>query len=115
QVQHAGWALFVVLFFAPDLSMLGYLVNPRIGAIAYNAAHTTIVYGPLAAYGYLSGVSVALAVGLSDWRMWASTASWATACSTHSALATHTLATREKRLTSIRFEYRPPNGPPSSP
>jgi len=56
QVQHAGWALFAVLFFAPDLSMLGYLVNPRIGAGVYNAVHTTIVYGPLAAYGYLSGV-----------------------------------------------------------
>ena len=48
QVQHVGWALFVVLFFAPDLSMLGYLVNPEIGAAAYNAAHTTVVYGPLA-------------------------------------------------------------------
>ena len=53
QVQHAGWALFAVLFFAPDLSMLGYLVNPKIGAAAYNAAHTTVVYGPLAVYGYL--------------------------------------------------------------
>ena len=45
QVQHAGWALFAVLFFAPDLSMLGYLVNPRIGAVAYNAVHTTIAVG----------------------------------------------------------------------
>ena len=64
QAQHASWALFAVLFLAPDLSMLGYLVNPKIGAATYNAAHTTVVYGPLAAYGYLSGVSVALAVGL---------------------------------------------------
>jgi hypothetical protein len=64
QAQHGGWALFAVLFFAPDLSMLGYLVNPKIGAATYNAAHTTVVYGPLAAYGYLSGFSVALAVGL---------------------------------------------------
>jgi hypothetical protein len=64
QVQHAGWALFALLLLAPDLSMLGYLVNPKIGAAAYNAAHTTVVYGPLAAYGYLSGSSVALAVGL---------------------------------------------------
>jgi hypothetical protein len=64
QVQHAGWALFAVPFLAPDLSMLGYWVNPKIGAAAYNAAHTTIVYGPLAVYGYLSGFSVALEVGL---------------------------------------------------
>src|SRR5215510_1650166 len=39
QVQHAGWTLFAVLFFAPDLSMLGYLINPKFGAVAYNAAH----------------------------------------------------------------------------
>jgi len=64
QVQHVGWVWFAVLFFAPDLSMLGYLVNPKIGAAAYNAAHTTVVYGPLAACGYLSGSSVAVAVGL---------------------------------------------------
>ena len=64
QVQHAGSALFAVLLFAPDLSMLGYLINPKTGAAVYNAAHTTVVYGPLAVYGYLSGFSVALAVGL---------------------------------------------------
>jgi hypothetical protein len=64
QFQHASWVLFAVLFFAPDLSMLGYLVNPKIGAAAYNAAHTTVVYGPLAAYGYLSGFSVALALAI---------------------------------------------------
>ena len=44
--------------------MLGYLVNPKIGADAYNLTHTTGVYGQLAVYGYLSGFSVALAVGL---------------------------------------------------
>src|SRR5215831_16800507 len=33
-------------------------------AAAYNAAHTTVVHGPLAAYGYLSSSPVALAVGL---------------------------------------------------
>ena len=48
------------LFFAPDLSMLGHLVHPKIGAATYYAAHTTVVYGPLAARGYLSGLSVAL-------------------------------------------------------
>lgn len=35
-----GWPLFAVLFLAPDLSMLGYLANARIGAAAYNFAHT---------------------------------------------------------------------------
>ncbi len=32
----AGWGLFALLFLAPDLSMLGYLVNARLGAAFYN-------------------------------------------------------------------------------
>lgn len=35
----ASWGLFALLFFAPDLSMLGYLVNPRLGAWTYNLIH----------------------------------------------------------------------------
>lgn len=41
----ASWGQFALLFFVPDISFLGYLAGPRVGAIAYNAAHTTI--GPL--------------------------------------------------------------------
>ncbi|TIX33887.1 MAG: DUF4260 family protein, partial [Mesorhizobium sp.] len=35
----ASWWLFAVLILAPDLSMLGYLAGPRVGAVAYNALH----------------------------------------------------------------------------
>ena len=35
----ASWGLFALLFFAPDLSMLGYLANPRLGAWTYNLIH----------------------------------------------------------------------------
>jgi hypothetical protein len=35
----APWILFAALFLAPDLSFLAYLISPRAGAIAYNAAH----------------------------------------------------------------------------
>ena len=38
----ASWLMFAVLFLAPDLSFLGYLAGPRVGAIAYNAAHVTL-------------------------------------------------------------------------
>ena len=41
-----SWLPFVVLFLAPDLSFLGYLVGARTGAVAYNTVHTLI--GPLA-------------------------------------------------------------------
>ena len=43
-----SWLLFVVLILAPDLSMLGYLAGPRIGAIAYNIVHTLIAPAILA-------------------------------------------------------------------
>ena len=41
-----SWLYFVVLVLAPDLSLLGYLVGARTGAVVYNAVHTLI--GPLA-------------------------------------------------------------------
>jgi len=41
----ANWLLFAGLFLLPDISFAGYLFGPRIGALAYNAAHSTI--GPL--------------------------------------------------------------------
>jgi Domain of unknown function (DUF4260) len=37
---HFSWLLFAVLFLTPDLFMLGYLANPRIGAATYNLVHT---------------------------------------------------------------------------
>ncbi len=37
-----SWWLFAILLLAPDLSMLGYLAGPRVGAPAYNAGHTTV-------------------------------------------------------------------------
>jgi hypothetical protein len=33
------WWLFLVWFLAPDLSMIGYVINSKIGAAAYNLAH----------------------------------------------------------------------------
>jgi hypothetical protein len=37
-IPYAGW-LYWALFLAPDLSMIGYLVNTRVGAAMYNIAH----------------------------------------------------------------------------
>jgi hypothetical protein len=42
---HFRWWLFVLLFFTPDLFMLGFLVNVRWGSALYNLVHTTT--GPL--------------------------------------------------------------------
>lgn len=50
-----SWWLFAALFLVPDLSMLAYLANARIGAASYNAVHSTI--GPVlfGAGGFLLG------------------------------------------------------------
>lgn len=40
-----SWITFAILFFVPDLSFLGYLAGPRVGAVVYNLAHDTL--GPL--------------------------------------------------------------------
>jgi hypothetical protein len=35
-----SWWLFAVLLFVPDLSMFGYLINARVGAVSYNVVHS---------------------------------------------------------------------------
>ena len=62
--QHGNWVLFAVLFLAPDLSMVGYLVSPLFGAICYNVAHTTLLFGMLAGIGYLTNHDVITQIGL---------------------------------------------------
>jgi hypothetical protein len=39
------WKLFAILILVPDISMLFYVAGPRIGSMAYNAAHSTL--GPI--------------------------------------------------------------------
>lgn len=37
-----GWGTFAIFFLTPDISFLGYLAGPRIGAVSYNIAHSYI-------------------------------------------------------------------------
>ena len=54
--QQQPWWLFALLFLAPDLSMLGYLAGPRVGALAYNVVHSWALVAILALAGsYLWG------------------------------------------------------------
>ena len=59
-----SWILFGLLFLAPDLSMLGYLVGTRVGAIVYNVFHTYALPAALAGYGLVGGSTVAVSVAL---------------------------------------------------
>jgi hypothetical protein len=55
KLTHGSWLLFATLFLAPDLSMLGYLGNPRVGADLYNFAHTLSVPFVMIGAGFLLG------------------------------------------------------------
>ena len=44
--QDYGWLPLLLLILAPDLSALGYLAGNRVGAAAYDLAHTYV--GPVA-------------------------------------------------------------------
>jgi hypothetical protein len=53
QHLHYSWLLFAILFLTPDLFMLGYLVNTRLGAATYNLAHTLTLPFALLLASYL--------------------------------------------------------------
>jgi hypothetical protein len=63
--QRGSWFAFAVLFLAPDVSFIGYLAGPRVGAVLYNLAHSYV--GPLILAGALlytgSGLALALVWG----------------------------------------------------
>lgn len=38
-----GWGIFFLCLLAPDLSMLGYISNERIGSVIYNLFHSYVI------------------------------------------------------------------------
>jgi hypothetical protein len=48
-----SWWLFAALWLVPDLSMLGYIANPRIGSYCYNTVHSYLLPIALACLGFL--------------------------------------------------------------
>src|ERR687895_2286758 len=58
------WWLLLVLALAPDLSMVGYLGGVRVGAAAYDAAHTTVFPIALGLVGVLADGEVAVQLAL---------------------------------------------------
>lgn len=60
----ASWILFVVLLFAPDMGMLGYIRGNRVGAIVYNVFHTYLPPAVLAIVGILTEAPWLFPLGL---------------------------------------------------
>ena len=63
-LANGGNALWLVpALLAPDLSMVGYVGGPRLGAITYNAAHNLVVGLALIGLGWWSSVGWLLLAG----------------------------------------------------
>ncbi|VTU14236.1 hypothetical protein RA8CHR_00488 [Variovorax sp. RA8] len=60
----ASWGAFAMLFLLPDLSFLGYLAGSRVGASAYNMAHSYIGPVALLGLGLVGDMPAAVALGL---------------------------------------------------
>jgi hypothetical protein len=50
------WLAFVPLLLVPDLSMVGYLRDTRLGALTYNVVHNLVTAGALLGAGLWFGV-----------------------------------------------------------
>jgi hypothetical protein len=60
----AGWLMFAVLFLAPDLSMIGYLINKRVGAWMYNFGHSYLTPSAVALLGIALGTTMLWPIAL---------------------------------------------------
>lgn len=61
------WGTFGLFFFVPDLSFLGYLAGPSVGAVSYNFAHLLI--GPLAVLA--AGIFIPVPAAIMAGTIWA--------------------------------------------
>ncbi|MEW5321548.1 DUF4260 domain-containing protein [Geobacillus thermoleovorans] len=59
-----SWLLFFVLLLAPDISMIGYLFNNKVGAVLYNLFHTYSLPIGVVILGVLLSNEVVLEIGL---------------------------------------------------
>ncbi len=62
--QGGSWLLFALLLLAPDLSMIGYVVNPRVGSVMYNAAHFYTVPALVLGLSLAASVPTGVLIGL---------------------------------------------------
>jgi ABC-type nitrate/sulfonate/bicarbonate transport system permease component len=59
-----AWWVYPVFLFAPDLSMVGYLAGPRVGAIIYNLIHHKAISLALIVLGFLLALPVVSLAGV---------------------------------------------------
>lgn len=59
-----SWTQFALWFLLPDIALLGYLANARIGAVAYNLTHSSLGALGLLLAGIHAAQPLAISLGL---------------------------------------------------
>lgn len=58
------WWIFPLLLLAPDIGMIGYLINPKIGAYTYNFTHFTLTAVLLIIAGFIAEYDLIALIGI---------------------------------------------------
>ena len=58
------WLLYILLLLSPDLGMIGYIRNTRLGSITYNATHSYLLGIVLVTTGVATGADLLTQLGL---------------------------------------------------
>jgi hypothetical protein len=58
------WWWFLILLLIPDLGMLGYLINPAVGAVTYNVFHFRGIAVIIGLYGLYKGNRTLMLIGI---------------------------------------------------
>jgi hypothetical protein len=59
-----AWWWFPALLLLPDLSMIGYVINPAVGAFSYNAVHHKAVAIIIGLWGLVTGSQMLMLAGI---------------------------------------------------
>ena len=62
--QHQRWWLYPVLLLVPDIFMLGYLANTKVGAFLYNLGHSYLAPALVIFFSWRSESNLNLAIGI---------------------------------------------------
>jgi len=61
---HLSVWICLIIFFSPDISMLGYLVNAKVGAISYNIFHHKAIAIAAVGMGFFMKIEVLMVIGI---------------------------------------------------
>ena len=62
--QHQRWWLYPALLLAPDIFMLGYLANTKVGAFFYNLGHSYFAPALVILFSWRADNKLNLAIGI---------------------------------------------------